>query len=174
MYSFSENSGGKLPKQEALDFQFLLQKSLLLFLWYIPKITRMLLSVVLISECEYEPVTCGMPYNFIVLNSLVTGHLGKMIISPNWWNQFWWNMWCWNRDMWGYLSEKFQTQKRINFRDITKTVIGISAEESGKLGLPVLGASLHCFSEKECIGKIHLKIYIFISNKIWNIPSFEN
>ena len=35
MYSFSENSGGKLPEQEALDFQFLLQKCLLLFLWYL-------------------------------------------------------------------------------------------------------------------------------------------
>ena len=35
MYSFSENSGGKLPEQEALDFQFLLHKFLLLFLWYI-------------------------------------------------------------------------------------------------------------------------------------------
>ena len=35
MYSFSENSGGKLPEQEALDFQFLLQKFMLLFLWYI-------------------------------------------------------------------------------------------------------------------------------------------
>ena len=30
MYSFSENNGGKLPEQEALVFQFLLQK----FLYY--------------------------------------------------------------------------------------------------------------------------------------------
>ena len=35
MYSFSENNGGKLPEQEALIFQFLLQKVLLLFLWYL-------------------------------------------------------------------------------------------------------------------------------------------
>ena len=35
MYSFCENNGGKLPKQEALVFQFLLQKFLLLFLWYL-------------------------------------------------------------------------------------------------------------------------------------------
>ena len=35
MYSFSENSGGKLPEQEALIFWFLLQKCLLLFLWYL-------------------------------------------------------------------------------------------------------------------------------------------
>ena len=34
MYSFSKNSGGKLPEQEALVFQFLLQKCLLLFMWY--------------------------------------------------------------------------------------------------------------------------------------------
>ena len=32
---FSENSGGKLSEQEALVFQFLLQKCLLLFLWYV-------------------------------------------------------------------------------------------------------------------------------------------
>ena len=35
-----------------------------------------------ILEPEDETVTCGSPYNFIVLNSPVTGHLGKMIISP--------------------------------------------------------------------------------------------
>ena len=35
MYSFSENSGGKLPEQEALVFQFLLQKFLLLFMQYL-------------------------------------------------------------------------------------------------------------------------------------------
>ena len=31
-----------------------------------------------------EPVTCGMPYNFTVLKSPVTSHIGKMIINPNW------------------------------------------------------------------------------------------
>ena len=35
IYSFSEISGGKLSEQEALVFQFLLQKCLLLFLWYL-------------------------------------------------------------------------------------------------------------------------------------------
>ena len=35
MYSFSENSGGKLLEQEALFFQFLLEKFLILFLWYL-------------------------------------------------------------------------------------------------------------------------------------------
>ena len=35
MYSFSENSGGKLPEQEALVFWFLLQQFLSLFLWYL-------------------------------------------------------------------------------------------------------------------------------------------
>ena len=44
-----------------------------------------------------------------------------------------------------YLSEKFQTQRNINFRDITETVRGISVEEIGKLGLPIPGASLHYF-----------------------------
>ena len=65
-----------------------------------------------------------------------------------------------------YLSEKFQTQKSINFKDITETVTGISAEEIGKLGLPVPGASLYCFSEKEYIGQLTLKRSIFLSNQI--------
>ena len=43
-----------------------------------------LISVFLVLESEYEIVTCGILYNFDVLNSLVTGHIGKMIISPNW------------------------------------------------------------------------------------------
>ena len=43
-----------------------------------------LILVFQISDSEDEPVTRGMPYNFIVLNSPVTGHLGKMIINPNW------------------------------------------------------------------------------------------
>ena len=50
----------------------------------VPERARTVLSVVQISEPEYEPVTCGMPYNFTVLNRPVTGHLGKMIIDPNW------------------------------------------------------------------------------------------
>ena len=50
--------------------------------------------------------------------------------------------------MQGYLSTKFQTQRSSNFGDITEIVTGISAEEIGKLGLPVLGASLHCFFRK--------------------------
>ena len=33
---------------------------------------------------EDETMTRGNPYNFVVLNSLVTGHLGKMIINPKW------------------------------------------------------------------------------------------
>ena len=45
---------------------------------------RTLILVVRISESEYEPVTRDMPYNFAVLNYSVTGHLGKMIICPNW------------------------------------------------------------------------------------------
>ena len=35
MYSFSENSGGKLPEQEALVFQFLMQKWLILIMLYL-------------------------------------------------------------------------------------------------------------------------------------------
>ena len=42
------------------------------------------LSVVQVLDSEDETVTHESPYNFAVLNSPVTGHLGKMIISPNW------------------------------------------------------------------------------------------
>ena len=43
-----------------------------------------LISVFLISDSEDEPVTRGMPYNFVVLNGPVTGHLGKRIINKKW------------------------------------------------------------------------------------------
>ena len=43
-----------------------------------------LISVVKFLDPKGEIVTRGSPYNFYVLNSPVTGHLGKMIISPNW------------------------------------------------------------------------------------------
>ena len=42
---------------------------------------------------------------------------------------------------------KFQTQKSSTFRDTIETVSGIYAEEIGKLGLPIPGASLHCFQK---------------------------
>ena len=43
-----------------------------------------LILVVQISNSEDELVTCGMPYNFTILNSPITGHLGKRIINPKW------------------------------------------------------------------------------------------
>ena len=43
---------------------------------------NILIAVVGISDSKYEPVTRGMPYNFVVLNSPVTRHLGKRIINP--------------------------------------------------------------------------------------------
>ena len=43
----------------------------------VPERARTLISVVRSSDSEDEPVTCGMPYNFSVLNSPVTGHIGK-------------------------------------------------------------------------------------------------
>ena len=51
---------------------------------YVIEMEWNLISMVLVSNLEYEPVTRGSPYNFIDLNSPVTGHLGKMTISPNW------------------------------------------------------------------------------------------
>ena len=50
----------------------------------VPERAQNLVLLVQILDSEYEPMTHGMPYNFIVLNSPVTGHLGKMIINPNW------------------------------------------------------------------------------------------
>ena len=45
---------------------------------------RTLILVVRILDSEDEPVTRGTLYNFYVLNSPVTGHLGKRIINPKW------------------------------------------------------------------------------------------
>jgi len=50
----------------------------------VPKMERTIISLVEVSDPEYETVTCGSLYNFTVLNSPITGHIGKMIISPNW------------------------------------------------------------------------------------------
>ena len=40
-------------------------------------------SVVQVLDPEDETVTRGSPYNFTMLNSPETGHLGKFLISPN-------------------------------------------------------------------------------------------
>ena len=117
--------------------------------------------MVRISNPEYETVTCGRLYNFVVHNSPVTGHLGKRILKPKWWNQFWWNLWCWIREIRGYLSAKFQKYKSINFRDIIETVTGISAEEIGKLGLPVPRASLDCFQKRNTLDSSPWRVICF-------------
>ena len=51
----------------------------------------------------------------------------------------------------GYLSEKFQTHRGNNFRDITEIVTGMYAEEMGKLGLAVPGDSLHYFQKRSTL-----------------------
>ena len=51
---------------------------------YVPERAWNLISMVQVSYLEDEIVTCGIPYNFAILNIPVTGHLGKIIISPNW------------------------------------------------------------------------------------------
>ena len=50
----------------------------------VPKISWTIISMVEVSNPEDETVTHGSPYNFTMLNSPETGHLGKTIISPNW------------------------------------------------------------------------------------------
>ena len=47
-----------------------------------------ILSVVKFSDPEGETVTCGIPYNFAMLNNPETSHLGEMIKSPNSCNKF--------------------------------------------------------------------------------------
>ena len=56
-------------------------------------------------------------------------------------------MWDWKEDISGYLSEKFQNVRRKTFRDTAESISIIYAEENGKLGLTVPGASHHCFQE---------------------------
>ena len=50
----------------------------------VPERAQTLISFFRRSDSEDEPVTRGRPYNFAVMNSPVTGHLGKRIITPNW------------------------------------------------------------------------------------------
>ena len=50
----------------------------------VPEREQIVIFVVQVLDLEDEPVTCGSPYNFTVLNSPVTGHCGKSIINPNW------------------------------------------------------------------------------------------
>ena len=46
---------------------------------------------------------------------------------------------------------KVQTQRNSKFGDIAEIVSGISAEELGKVGLPVLRASLHFFQKRSTL-----------------------
>ena len=102
-------------------------------------------------DSEDEPMTHGSPYNFAMLNSSETSHIGKTLISPNWRNHFYSNLWCWNEDRRGYLSPKFQTHRSSNFGDTVEIISGIYVEEFGKLGIPVSGASLHCFQKSSTL-----------------------
>ena len=55
-------------------------------------------SMVKVSNPEGETMTCGSPYKFAMLNSPEISHLGKILISPNWRNQFCSKLWCWKED----------------------------------------------------------------------------
>ena len=54
------------------------------FLNMFQKMATTVISVIQVLDSEYELVTRGSPYSFDVMNSPVTGHLGKMFIRPNW------------------------------------------------------------------------------------------
>ena len=120
---------------------------------------------------EDEIVTSISLYNFVVPNSPVIRHLGEMIISNNWWNQFWWNLWCWNRDNRGYLCVNFHTQRSGYFRDTIDSISEMSAKEIGKLGLPVSGASLHFFQKMSTLdSSIWRNISVYpIRSKIFQV-----
>jgi len=47
------------------------------FLKNVPERAQTLIYMVQILDSEDEPVTCGIPFNFAVLNSPVTVHLTK-------------------------------------------------------------------------------------------------
>ena len=112
---------------------------------------QIVLSVVKFSDAESETMTCGSLYKFSMLNSPEISHLGKTLISPNWWNQFFWNLRFWKEDRRGYVGTKFQTQWSCTFEDTAETISDISVEETGKLGLLVTRASLHCFQKRSTL-----------------------
>ena len=114
-----------------------------------------------VSDPKDETVIGVISYNFFVLNSSVTSHLWKIIISPTLWNQFYWNLWFWNVYKRGYVNAKLQTHMSSNFGDTAETISGISIGEIGKVGLPILGASLHCFQKRSTF-----------DNSPWRGPSF--
>ena len=57
--------------------------------------------------------------------------------------------------MQGYLSEKFQIKRSSNFgdtiEDTVETITSISTEEIGKLGISILGVSLHYFQKRSTL-----------------------
>ena len=50
----------------------------------VPKREWNLIFVVKFLDPNDETITHGIPYNFAMLNSPETCHLGKILISPNW------------------------------------------------------------------------------------------
>jgi len=74
-------------------------------------------------------VTCGIPFNFAVLNSPVTVHLTKRIINPNGETILMKPMVLYQVHG-GYLSEKFQTHRISNFGDIAETVTAFLQKKS--------------------------------------------
>ena len=78
-------------------------------------------------------------------------------ISPTWRIHFCSNLWGWKDDISSYLKEKFQNVRSRNFGDTAESISGISADKIGKLGLPVLGDSLHCFHKRSTLDISHLR-----------------
>ena len=83
--------------------------------------TRTVIYVVKVSNLDDETGTHGIPHKYVMLNSPEIRHLGKIRISPNWWNQFFSNLWGWKEDILGYLGATFQTHRSCNFGDTIET-----------------------------------------------------
>ena len=101
-------------------------------------------------------------------------HLGKTLISPNWWNQFCSNLLCWKEDRQGYLSAKFQTQRSSTFRYIAETISRNSAEEIEETRASDILQFWSQFWENEYTAQLALRRCIFLSNKVWKIPQLKN
>ena len=106
-------------------------------------------------------MTRGISYKFAMLKSPQNNYLGKIWISPTCRFHFFSNMWGWKEQLSGYHTKKFHTLRIWNFRDTVESISVISVEEIGKLGLHVLGSSLHYFKKRSTL-----------DNFPWRDPSF--
>ena len=78
---FQDSSLNKTPRDNCYIFGYEGPNAIL---QYVLDREWTLISVVNFLDTYGETMTHGSLYNFAILNNLITGHLGKMIITPNW------------------------------------------------------------------------------------------